>query len=194
MEMNSIFHYNYQTTANGQSVKEEKQTGIRKSDSEQKLLEAAELAEFKRKFYDDLSKIVPYKTSRDTTLIISEAAFREMKKNPEYREKVLALIRRDWGNFCGPRKYKVLITVGADLKDYRASSWPATTVSQSKKRRYIRKKFYKKLQKKRLEKKERMKEYMEDQIMVKRLAQALRNEEAANEMLLRRYRELRECP
>ena len=39
-----------------------------------------------------------------------------------------------------------------------------------------------------------MKEYMEDQIMVKRLAQALRNEEAANEMLLRRYRELRECP
>lgn len=194
MEMNSIFHYNYQTTANGQSVKEEKQTGVRKSDSEQKLLEAAELAEFKRKFYEDLSKIVPYKTTRDTTLIISEAAFREMKKNPEYREKVLSLIRRDWGNYCGPRKCKVLITVGADLKDYRASSWPVTTVSQSKRRRYIRKKFYKKLQKKRLEKKERMEEYIEDQIMVKRLAQALRNEEAANEMLLRRYRELRECP
>lgn len=60
MEMNSIFHYNYQTTANGQSVKEEKQTGIRKSDSEQKLLEAAKLAEFKRKFYDDLSILIKH--------------------------------------------------------------------------------------------------------------------------------------
>lgn len=193
METSSIFHYNYQTTVNGQYVNEEKKTAGKNTDSEQKLLEAAELAEFKRNFYDDLSKIVPYRTTRDTTLMISEAAFLEMKKNPEYREKVLSLIRRDWGNFCGPRKYKVLITVGADLKDYRASSWPVNTVSYCKSRRYIRKKIYKKLRRKRMEKKERVEEYVEEKMMIKKLTQALRNEEAANEMLLRKYKELREC-
>lgn len=191
MEINSIFHYNYQAVEDVQNRKEKK-IAEKKTDSEQKLLEAAELAEFKRKFYEDLSKIVPYKTTRDTTLIISEAAFLEMKNNPEYREKILSLIRRDWGNYCGPAKYKVLITVGKDLKDYRASSWPVRTVSQSKSRRYIRKKMYKKLRKKRMEKKERLEEYLEEKVMVKKLIQALRSEEAANEMLLRKYKEFLE--
>lgn len=125
--------------------------------------------------------------------MISEAAFLEMKNHSEYREKVLALIRRDWGNSCGPRKYHVLITVGADLEDYRAVSWPVSSGSQCKSRRYVRKKTFKKLRKKRIEEKERIEEYLEEKMMIKRLVLALRNEEAANEMLLRKYKELREC-
>lgn len=192
METGSVFGCHYQVTANGQGAKSKRAAG-NAGGSEQKLSEAAELADFKRKFYDDLSRIVPYKTTRDTTLIISEEAFLKMKEDPEYREKVLALIRRDWGNYCGPRKYKVLITVGADLKDYRASSWPVSNDRQCRSKRYVRKKLYKKLRKKRLEKKERLEEYLEGEMMIKRLVQALRNEEAANEMLLRKYKELREC-
>ncbi len=193
METGSVFGCHYRVTASGQGTKAEKAAG-NAGGSEKKLSEAAELSDFKRKFYDDLSRIVPYKTTRDTTLIISEEAFLKMKEDPAYREKVLALIRRDWGNYCGPGKYKVLITVGADLKDYRASSWPVSNGRQcSRSRRYVRKKLYKKLRKKRLEKKERLEEYLEGEMMIKRLVQALRNEEAANEMLLRKYKELREC-
>lgn len=196
MEMRPVFHHHYQVTAGGQNIKETKRIEGGKTDSEQKLSEAAEMADFKRKFYEDLQKRVPYHTTRDTTLIISEAAFREMKANPEYREKVLSLIQRDWGNFHGSRRYHVLITVGADLKDYRASSWPVSSGSRCKSsrysRRYIKKKFYKKLDKKKLEKKIYMEEYVEGKMMVRRLVQILRNEEAVNEMLLRRYKELRE--
>ncbi|MBD5542043.1 MAG: hypothetical protein HDR00_12825 [Lachnospiraceae bacterium] len=194
MEMGPIFHSNYQVTASGQNAKETKKTGTGKTDSETKLLEAAEMADFRKKFYDDLRRLVPYNTTRDTTLIISEAAFREMKANPEYREKVLSLIQRDWGNFHGSRRYHVLITVGADLKDYRASSWPINTGSGCKagkySKRYVRKEIRKKIGKKKREKKVYIEEYIEGKMIIKRLVQILRNEEAANEMLRRRYKEL----
>lgn len=189
MEINSIFYYNDQQRAGLENAKEKRRAGKAVS-SEQRLQEAEKLAEFKRKFYEDLSKTVPYQTTKNTTLIISEAAFIEMKNNPEYREKILSLIRRDWGHSYGSGKYKVLITVGADLKHYRACSWPVRNSSLSKSRRYMKKRIYKKLHKKRMEKKERLEEYLEEEMMVKRLVWALRSEEAANEMLLRKYREL----
>lgn len=191
MEINSVFYYKDQSVAGLENTKEKNRVS-KSANSEQRLKEASELSEFKRKFYEDLSKAVPYQTTKNTTLIISEAAFIEMKNNPEYREKILSLIRRDWGNSYGPVKYKVLITVGADLEHYRASSWPVRDCSPGKSRRYIRKKMYKKLHKKRMEKKERLEEYLEEEMMIKRLVWALRSEEAANEMLLRKYKELRE--
>lgn len=130
---------------------------------------------------------------KETKMIISEAAFREMKANPEYREKVLSPIQRDWGDSYAPRRYHVLITVGADLKDYRASPWPVSNSSRCKSsRRYVKKKIYKKRGKKKVEKKVYIEEYIEGKMMVRRLVQILRKEEAEKEMLLRRYKELRE--
>ena len=79
---------------------------------------------FKKEFYEDLSKITNHRTVSNAAVNISEEAFKAMKDDPQYREKVLSLIQRDWGDSYAPRNCSVLITVGATLNEYRADSWP----------------------------------------------------------------------
>ena len=86
--------------------------------------EAEEMELFKKEFYEDLSKITNHRTVSNAAVNISEEAFKAMKDDPQYREKVLSLIQRDWGDSYAPRNCSVLITVGATLNEYRADSWP----------------------------------------------------------------------
>ena len=86
--------------------------------------EAEEMELFKKEFYEDLSKITNHRTVSNAAVNISEEAFKAMKEAPQYREKVLSLIQRDWGDSYAPRNCSVLITVGATLNEYRADSWP----------------------------------------------------------------------
>ena len=86
--------------------------------------EAEEMELFKKEFYEDLSKITNHRTVSNAAVNISGEAFKAMKDDPQYREKVLSLIQRDWGDSYAPRNCSVLITVGATLNEYRADSWP----------------------------------------------------------------------
>ncbi len=72
---------------------------------------------FKKEFYEDLSKVTNHRTVSNAAVNISEAAFKAMKDDPQYREKVLSLIQRDWGDSYAPRNCSVLITVGSTLNE-----------------------------------------------------------------------------
>ena len=51
--------------------------------------EAEEMELFKKEFYEDLSKITNHRTVSNAAVNISEEAFKAMKDDPQYREKVL---------------------------------------------------------------------------------------------------------
>ncbi len=123
----------------------------------QDLSEAKEMELFKKEFYDDLSKITIHKTLNNVAINISEAGFKAMKDNPEYREKILSLLQRDLGSSLAPRNCSGVFTIGATLNEYRGDSWPVGYDSGF----YARSKnsFYKKVS----EKKDRQKELQEKQ-------------------------------
>ena len=83
-----------------------------------------ELEVFKKEFYEELSKINNHRTVSNMAINISEDAFKKMKEDPQYKQQILNLIQRDWGDSYAPRNCSVLITVGSSLNDYRADSWP----------------------------------------------------------------------
>ena len=56
--------------------------------------EAEEMELFKKEFYEDLSKITKHRTVSNAAVNISGEAFKAMKDDPQYREKVLSLIQR----------------------------------------------------------------------------------------------------
>lgn len=99
---------------------------VRVSSAQQKtdLSEAGEMQLFKKEFYEELSKIVSHPTVSNAAVNISDAAFQAMKGDPEYREQVLSLLKRDLGASFAPRNCSLLITVGTSLEQYRADSWP----------------------------------------------------------------------
>ena len=94
------------------------------------LSEAEEMQLFKKEFYEDLSKIVCNPTVSNAAVNISDAAFQAMKDDPEYRAQVLSLLQRDLGASFAPRNCSILITVGTDLDQYRADSWPVGNDSE----------------------------------------------------------------
>ena len=94
------------------------------------LSEAEEMQLFKKEFYEDLSKIVCNPTVSNAAVNISDAAFQAMKDDPEYRAQVLSLLQRDLGASFAPRNCSILITVGTDLNQYRADSWPVSNDSE----------------------------------------------------------------
>ncbi|MDE7220765.1 MAG: hypothetical protein K2O45_14305 [Oscillospiraceae bacterium] len=94
------------------------------------LSEAEEMQLFKKEFYEDLSKIVCNPTVSNAAVNISDAAFQAMKDDPEYRAQVLSLPQRDLGASFAPRNCSILITVGTDLDQYRADSWPVGNDSE----------------------------------------------------------------
>ena len=94
------------------------------------LSEAEEMQLFKKEFYEELSKIVCNPTVSNAAVNISDAAFQAMKDDPEYRAQVLSLLQRDLGASFAPRNCSILITVGTDLDQYRADSWPVGNDSE----------------------------------------------------------------
>lgn len=83
-------------------------TAIRKTET---LSPEEELEQFKADFYEELSKIYPHGTVDNLAINISEEAFKQMKEDPEYKEKILNLIQRDLGSSYAPRNCSVLKSI-----------------------------------------------------------------------------------
>ena len=120
----NYYHNNVATTKSTKNVNSTEKFALEKTSGTQELSEAEEMELFKKEFYEDLSKVTNHRPVSNAAVNISEAAFKAMKDDPQYREKVLSLIQRDWGDSYAPRNCSVLITVGATLNEYRADSWP----------------------------------------------------------------------
>lgn len=98
------------------------------------LSDAQELELFRLTIRSELAAIPNHGTVRNVAVDISGAGFRAMQEDPEYREKVTALIARDIGSSYAPRPASVHIRIGADLESYRADSWPAAYDSKYRER------------------------------------------------------------
>ena len=173
----NYYQNNVETKRNTKNVNGTEKICTGKAGSTQELSEAEEMEQFKKEFYEDLSKVTNHRTVSNAAVNISEAAFRAMKEDPQYKEKVLSLIQRDWGDSYAPRNCSVLITVGATLNEYRADSWPVGYDSEFDVR--SQNSFYKKTSEKKDKQKEILEEYLEKRAQAKRQQQELLDERAA---------------
>lgn len=148
--------------------------------------EAEEMELFKKEFYEDLSKITNHRTVSNAAVNILGEAFKAMKDDPQYREKVLSLIQRDWGDSYAPRNCSVLITVGATLNEYRADSWPVGYDSEYDMR--SQNSFYKRTSEKKDRQKELLEEYLENRAQAKKQQLEMLNKKIAK-MELERSRQ-----
>lgn len=178
MSVNGIgqnYYQNYAaTTKNTKNI-----NGTGKADSTYELSEAEEMEIFKKEFYDELSKITNHRTVSNAAVNISEAAFKAMKGDPEYREKILSLIQRNLGASYAPRDCSVLITVGATLDDYRGDSWSVGYDSEFHMR--SRNSFYKRTSGKQDRQKEILEKYLQKRAQVKKQQQEMFNEKIVNQ-------------
>ena len=173
----NYYQNNMETKRNTKNVNSADKFALEKTGSTQELSEAEEMEQFKKEFYEDLSKVTNHRTVSNAAVNISEAAFKAMKEDPQYREKVLSLIQRDWGDSYAPRNCSVLITVGATLNEYRADSWPVGYDSEFDVR--SQNSFYKRTSEKKDKQKELLEEYLEKRAQAKRQQQELLDEKAA---------------
>jgi len=145
---------------------------ISETEKTEQMTPEEELEVFKKEFYDELSKINNHRTVSNMAINISEDAFKKMKEDPQYKQQILNLVQRDWGDSYAPRNCSVMITVGSSLNDYRADSWPVGYDSEFD----IRSKnsFYKKTSESKKDKqKELLEEYLEKQQAAKRISQEI---------------------
>ncbi|MGY3666280.1 MAG: hypothetical protein ACXAHE_21230 [Roseburia sp. 1XD42-69] len=173
----NYYQNNVKTKRNTKNVNGTEKFALEKTGSTQELSEAEEMEMFKKEFYEDLSKVTNHRTVSNAAVNISEAAFKAMKEDPQYREKVLSLIQRDWGDSYAPRNCSVLITVGATLNEYRADSWPVGYDSEFDVR--SQNSFYKRTSEKKDRQKELLEEYLEKRAQAKRQQQEMLNEKIA---------------
>ena len=173
----NYYQNNMETKRNTKNVNSADKFALEKTGSTQELSEAEEMELFKKEFYEDLSKVTNHRTVSNAAVNISEAAFKAMKEDPQYREKVLSLIQRDWGDSYAPRNCSVLITVGATLNEYRADSWPVGYDSEFDVR--SQNSFYKRTSDKKDRQKELLEEYLEKRAQTKRQQQELLDEKIA---------------
>ncbi len=173
----NYYQNNVEAKRNTKNVSGTEKFALEKTGSTQELSEAEEMELFKKEFYEDLSKVTNHRTVSNAAVNISEAAFKAMKEDPQYREKVLSLIQRDWGDSYAPRNCSVLITVGATLNEYRADSWPVGYDSEFDVR--SQNSFYKRTSEKKDRQKELLEEYLEKRAQTKRQQQELLDEKIA---------------
>ena len=173
----SYYQNNVETKRNTKNINSTEKFALEKTGSTQELSEAEEMEQFKKEFYEDLSKVTSHRTVSNAAVNISEAAFKAMKEDPQYREKVLSLIQRDWGDSYAPRNCSVLITVGANLNEYRADSLPVGYDSEFDVR--SQNSFYKRTSEKKDRQKELLEKYLEKRAQAKRQQQELLDEKAA---------------
>lgn len=170
----NYYQNNVEAKRNTKNVNGTEKFALEKTGSTQELSEAEEMELFKKEFYEDLSKVTNHRTVSNAAVNISETAFKAMKEDPQYREKVLSLIQRDWGDSYAPRNCSVLITVGATLNEYRADSWPVGYDSEFDVR--SQNSFYKRASEKKDRQKELLEEYLEKRVQAKRQQQELLDE------------------
>ncbi|MCI9142403.1 MAG: hypothetical protein HFH87_07235 [Lachnospiraceae bacterium] len=181
MDINGIGQSYYQNNTiaakNTKYVNSTKKFAIEKTDNTQKLSETEEMEIFKKEFYEDLSKVTNHRTVSNSAVNISEAAFKAMKDDPQYKEKVLSLIQRDLGDSYGPRNCSVMITVGTTLNEYRADSWSVGNDSEFRMR--SKNSFYKRTSENKERQKEIQEEYLEKQAQAKKWQQKMLDEKIA---------------
>lgn len=181
MELGSISNYGYSSLKNAKNSKTTEKLLAERADSTQELSEEEEMTAFKKEFYDDLSKIISHRSISNAAVNISESAFENMKADPEYREKVLSLIKRDLQSAYRPGSTSVVLTVGATLDDYRGDSWSVGYDSEFYSR--SQNSFYKKTSKNNDTQKKQLKEYAAEKSQAKKLQQKLLNEKIAKQQL-----------
>lgn len=86
----SYYQNNVATTKSTKSVNSTGETGNTKE-----LSEAEEMAIFKKEFYAEIDKIPRNRTITNVAINISEEAFKNMKDDPEYRQKILSALKCD---------------------------------------------------------------------------------------------------
>ena len=177
----NYYQNNMETKRNTKNVNGTEKVTLEKTESTRELSEAEEMEIFKKEYYEELSKITNHRTVNNTAVNISEAAFKAMKDDPQYREKILLLIQRDWGDSYAPRNCSVLITVGATLNEYRGDSWPVGYDSEFDVR--SQNSFYKRTSDKKENQKELMEEYLEKRAQVKK------QQEMLNEKIVKQEQE-----
>lgn len=180
------YQNNVTTMKSTKNVNSTEEFALEKTSGTQELSEAEEMELFKKEFYEDLSKITNHRTVSNAAVNISEEAFKAMKDDPQYREKVLSLIQRDWGDSYAPRNCSVLITVGATLNEYRADSWPVGYDSEFDMR--SQNSFYKRTSEKKDRQKELLEEYLENRAQAKKQQLEMLNKKIAK-MELERSRQ-----
>ena len=173
----NYYQNNVEAKRNTKNVSGTEKFALEKTGSTQELSEAEEMELFKKEFYEDLSKVTNHRTVSNAAVNISEAAFKAMKEDPQYREKVLSLIQRDWGDSYAPRNCSVLITVGATLNEYRADSWPVGYDSEFGIR--SQDSFYKSSNERKERQKELLEEYLQKRQAAKQIQQELLDEKIA---------------
>ena len=174
----SYYQNNVETKRNTKNVNGTEKFALEKTDGTKELSEAEEMEIFKKEFYEDLSKITIHKTLNNVAINISEAGFKAMKDDPQYREKILSLLKRDLGSSLA-RNCSAVFTVGATIKEYRGDSWPVGYDSEF----YARSQnsFYKKTSGKKDSQKELLEEYLEKRAQVKKQQQEMLNEKIAKQ-------------
>ena len=138
------------------------------------------MAIFKKEFYAEIDKIPRNRTITNVAINISEEAFKNMKDDPEYREKILSALKRDLTSSFAPLEASMVLTVGATAKDYRGDSWSGVN-NQSEFYACSQNSFYKKTSNKKDRQKELLEEYLEKRAQVKKQQQEMLNEKIAKQ-------------
>ena len=139
---------------------------LEKTESTKELSEAEEMEIFKKEFYEELSKITNHRTVSNAAVNVSEAAFKAMKDDPEYKQQVLNWIKHDLGASYGYRNASVMLTVGSTLEECRGDAWPVSADSEFGIR--SQDSFYKRTSDKKDKQKELREEYLEKRAQVKK--------------------------
>ena len=153
------FCYNMTTANNTKDASDTGEFALEKTGDTRELSEAEEMELFKKEFYEDLSKLTVHKTLNNVAINISEAGFKAMKEDSQYREKILSLLQRDLGSSVAPRNCSAMFTVGATLSEYRGDSWPVGNDSEFY--AHSRRSFFKKMGNQRHRRTKLLQEYMQ---------------------------------
>ena len=187
----SYYQNNVATTKSTKSVNSTGETGNTKE-----LSEAEEMAIFKKEFYAEIDKIPRNRTITNVAINISEEAFKNMKDDPEYREKILSALKRDLTSSFAPLEASMVVQgsndpieagmrvpkddIRIEANDYRGDSWSGVN-NQSEFYARSQNSFYKKTSNKKDRQKELLEEYLEKRAQVKKQQQEMLNEKIAKQ-------------
>ncbi|MFG6322296.1 MAG: hypothetical protein K1W41_12395 [Lachnospiraceae bacterium] len=175
----SYYQNNVETKKNTKNVNGTEKFALEKTDGTKELSEAEEMEIFKKEFYEELSKITNHRTVSNAAVNVSEAAFKAMKDDPEYKQQILSWIKHDLGASYGSRNASVMLTVGSTLEECRGDAWPVSADSEFGIR--SQDSFYKRTSDKKDSQKELLEEYLEKRAQVKKQQQEMLNEKIAKQ-------------
>ncbi len=173
----NYYQNNVETKRNTKNVNGTEKFALEKTGSTQELSEAEEMELFKKEFYQELSQITTHATVSNAAVNVTEAAFKRMKDDPEYKQQVLSWIKHDLGASYGSRNASVMLTVGETLEQCRGDAWPVSADSEFGIR--SQDSFYKSSNERKERQKELLEEYLQKRQAAKQIQQELLDEKIA---------------